>query len=239
MSTRDYALRSVGPVLMILVGVSVLGLIGTALDRRLVPVVQAAAMTSRDRGLRLVLRALGTAWLALPGLVWLAGTVWPTSAYAYVLFPAAIGTGVGLLLYATYLRHLVRAPTAEERRRNLLAYSFGGVLIAVCLFWTASNYAEVLGTDLALQFAGQVGALPRVSATSEGPLDLEGPGVVVAELPGADGDVNYRYTGLRFLEHTGGRWFLVSDGWSPTYGVVFVLPDDDTSLRLDFVRDYR
>lgn len=46
-------------------------------------------------------------------------------------------------------------------------------------------------------------------------------------------------TGLRLLEHTGDKLFLVSDGWTPEYGVVFVLRDDDRTVRLDFVRDRR
>jgi hypothetical protein len=93
------------------------------------------------------------------------------------------------------------------------------------------------GSDLAGQFIGSVGTLPRVTATSERPLHLEGPGVTESELPGAEGDLRYRATGLPLLEHTGGRYFLVCDGWSLTYGVVFVLPDDDTSVRLDLVQD--
>jgi hypothetical protein len=237
MSTRDYALRSVGPVLTMLVGISVLGLAGTVLDRRLTLLVQTATATGRDRTARRVLRLMGATWLILPALVWMAGTVWPAT--AYVFFPASIGLGIVLVLYTTYLRHLTWPPTAEERRRSVVTYTFGAVLVAICLFWTASNYAEVLGSDLARQFIANVSALPRVSATSERPLYLEGPGVTESELPGAEGDLRYRSTGLRLLDHTGGRYFLVSDGWSPTYGVVFVLPDDDTSVRLDFVQDYR
>jgi hypothetical protein len=38
------------------------------------------------------------------------------------------------------------------------------------------------------------------------------------------------------MEHTGGNYFLVSDGWSGEHGVVIVLPDDDPGLRMEFVR---
>jgi len=48
----------------------------------------------------------------------------------------------------------------------------------------------------------------------------------------------YRYVGLRLLEHTGGHHFLVSDEWSPQYGVVVMLADDDP-VRLEFVHDRR
>ena len=70
-------------------------------------------------------------------------------------------------------------------------------------------------------------------------MHLDGPGVVETELTPAEGGLRYRYTGLRLLEHTGAKYFLVSDGWTPTYGVVFVLPADDPTMRLDFVRDHR
>jgi hypothetical protein len=54
-----------------------------------------------------------------------------------------------------------------------------------------------------------------------------------------DGDPSYRYRGLRLLEHTGGNLFLVPEGWTRTYGVVFVVEDDRPDLRFDFVRDRR
>jgi hypothetical protein len=70
---------------------------------------------------------------------------------------------------------------------------------------------------------------------SEQRLHLEGPGVTEADLGGGTGDVRFRYAGLRFLEHTGGRYFLLSDRWTPASGAVVVLPDDDRTVRLDFV----
>jgi hypothetical protein len=54
-----------------------------------------------------------------------------------------------------------------------------------------------------------------------------------------EGGIQYRYRGLRLLEHTGDKYFLISDGWTPTYGVLFTLRDDDESVRIDFIRDRR
>jgi hypothetical protein len=34
----------------------------------------------------------------------------------------------------------------------------------------------------------------------------------------------------------GGRLLLLSDGWTPTEGVVFVI-DDDEPIRIEFVQD--
>jgi hypothetical protein len=242
MSTRDYVLRSVRPVLVLLVGVGVAGLAWVMLDRWLVKLVRSAAGQPgsegrKDRRLVWVLRALSVAWIVLPALVWLTGLVSP--ALAFVLFPVSIGTGVLLILYVTHLRQLDSKPDEATRRRNLALQLSGVLLVGVCLFWTAANYAHVQGLQLARYIVDSIDRLPGVVIYSKGRLHLDGPGVVETKLSGAEGDLRYRYGGLRLLEHTGGKYFLLSDGWTTTYGVVFVLADDDDSLRVDFVRDRR
>jgi hypothetical protein len=242
MSTREYLLRSVGPVLTLLVGIGVGGLVWLSIERRLTPRLQTREPAlpdgdrTRARVARLVLRLLGLAWLILPAAVFLMGYVWP--APAFVLFPASIGMGVLLWLYATNLRQPEGASGSRQGGQRPLAAVFAGVLVLVCLFWTASNYAEVLGRQLADDFAADIAGLPGVAVYSESQLHLDGPGVDETELSD-EGTVRYRYRGLRLLEHTGGKFFLVSDGWTTEYGVVFVMRDDDRSVRLDFVRDRR
>ena len=249
MTTREYVLRSVGPVLVLLVGIAVCGLAWVALERRLTPALEAGDTTAT----RLAVAALSLAWLLLPGLVYLLGFVWPAT--AFVLFPASIGAGALLWVYASRLRAARRRADGraagdgggdgesedEGDSGSRFALAFVGLLVLVCLFWTASNYAEVLGDRLADEFVGNVDRLPGVVVSSEQSLFLEGPGVAEVALPGPaeDGALRYRYEGLRLLEHTGGRYFLVSDGWTPTYGVVWVLEGDDDTLRIDFVRDRR
>lgn len=240
MTTREYVLRSVGPVLVLLVGVAACGLAWMALERRLTPLLGHAPDAPAPTPIRLAMGALSLAWLILPGLVYLLGFAWP--APAFVLFPASIGAGTLLGVYAGRIRR-ERHPDEDltDARRSRLALAFAGLLVLVCLFWTASNYAEVLGDRLADDFVDEVDRLAGVVVSSEQRLFLDGPGVDEDPLPGpeADGALQYRYEGLRLLEHTGGRYFLVSDGWTPTYGVVFVLEADDDTIRLDFVRDVR
>ena len=67
---------------------------------------------------------------------------------------------------------------------------------------------------------------------------IDAPAVKEERLGGPDAAYRYRYTGLRLLEHTGGRYFLISDGWTEQYGVVVMLADSDP-VRLEFVRDLR
>ena len=64
------------------------------------------------------------------------------------------------------------------------------------------------------------------------------PDVKEEPLSRADSAFRFRYTGLRLLDHIGGHYFLVSDGWTPRYGVVITLSDTDP-VRLEFVRDRR
>jgi hypothetical protein len=238
MSTRDYLLRSVGPVLTLLVGVSAAGFVWLTIDRHLAPLVRSASDRSTGRRVAVwIMRLLAVAWLVLPGLVWLSGFVWRPA--AFVLFPASIGAGVFLAQYAAHLRQVDSAQDPASRRRNLVRYALTGLLIGVCLFWTASNYAQVEGIRLARYYAERISRLPGVAVYSEGRLHLEGPGVAETELAGGEGSPRYRYTGLRLLEHTGGTFFLVSDGWTTTYGVVSMLRDDDGSIRLDLIRDRR
>jgi hypothetical protein len=242
MSTREYVLRSVGPVLTLLVGIGVGGLIWLSIERRLTPRLQPPEPgllevdRTRARVADLAVRLLGLAWLILPAVVFLMGYIWP--APAFVLFPASIGVGVLLWLYATNLRQPKGGSGRRQAGQRPLAVVFVGVLVLVCVFWTASNYAEVLGRRLADDFAAGIGGLPGVAVYSESRLHLDGPGVDETEVSD-EGAVRYRYRGLRLLEHTGGKFFLVSDGWTTEYGVVFVLRDDDQSVRLDFVRDRR
>lgn len=233
MSTQDYILRSVGPVLALLLTVAVAGLIWLWADRQVFRRPDA-------RWLRRAVRVLMFAWIILPGLVRLAGLVDPWKATAAVVFPLAIAGGVLLTLYGAYLQRTMLDPLDEipdTPPHESLARGFAAVLIVVCLFWSASNYAEVLGSSLARGFADEVesGEGVRVVVYSPHRLHLTAPGVSEEKLPAEDSAYKYRYRGLLLLEHTGGKYFLLSDGWTRQDGVVVVLRDDE-KIRLEFVR---
>jgi hypothetical protein len=238
LSTQDYLLRSIGPVLVLLIGVSAIGLLWVALDRQVSPWFPGGpGDPRRPPAAARTLRALRAAWLVLPISVWLLWFAQPS--LASVLLPVSIGLGALGLVYAAHLQHPAPEPGAvsvDERRRVVVRAAFALLLACVCVFWTASNYAEVLGENLADGL--DVDALPAVALYSEEPLHMTGPGVEEDPLPGGDGELRFRYTGLRLYDHTGGRLLLVSDRWTPTYGVVYVL-DDEEPIRIDFVHDER
>ena len=65
-------------------------------------------------------------------------------------------------------------------------------------------------------------------------LGLSGDGINVRRIDEAGSRYRYRYSGLRLLQHTGGRLVLAPRAWSIHDGRIIVLPDDDT-LRFEYV----
>jgi len=225
MTVQEYMLRSVGPVLVMLVAASVLGLVWVAVEPRLERLLRPGPDRPARAG-SVALLVLRHSWLILPILVGLLGQVLPV--WSTILFPASIG--VGLLLWSYSRRVRDRAKPSHRMLTDVCV----GVLVLVCLFWTASNYATDQGRRLAAAFPGTLQRAPSVTVYSTEPLYLDGPGVQEQRLGTEQAGLTYKYTGLRFVEHTGGNYFLVSDGWSPEYGVFFVLPDNSGSSRFEF-----
>jgi hypothetical protein len=64
-------------------------------------------------------------------------------------------------------------------------------------------------------------------------LQISGPGVTVVELPAASAEYRFRYSGLRLLIHSGGRWFLLPEGWSRSNAATVILLRDDGDTRVD------
>jgi hypothetical protein len=234
MSTREYLLRSVQPVLQLLVVVAVTGLLWLLADRWLLRRLQDHGTS--DPVVRWSLRLLPAGLVILPLTAWLAGFVWP--ALAFIAFPLCGVAGLLLVLYAFYLRQRLPGALVLPAGREALLRAFTAIIVGVGLFWAAANYATVEGIELARRFVDEVPGLPRVVVYSPAHLHIDAPGAREEPLPPEQSAYKFRYVGLRLLEHTGGHYFLVSDDWSPRYGVVVMLADEDP-VRLEFVRDRR
>lgn len=157
-------------------------------------------------------------------------------AFTYIAAPLICAAGLLLLLYGFGLRsHLPGAVPLAPLTDGILRGSVA-VLVAVGLFWSATNYATVEGTELAREFPGRISTLPGVEIDSASPLDIVAPGVEVSCVGEGEG-TRFHYRGLRLLESTGGNYFLISDEWTPTYGVVVMLPMNADGMRFTFVRD--
>jgi hypothetical protein len=144
----------------------------------------------------------------------------------------------GATQVAAYGGWLLRASSADRNSRvttswqGVLRKLLVGSVVTLALFWELSNYAAVVGRGYALDIAGSLATLPRATAYSAQPLGIQAPGVHEERLEAGDG---YRTSGLRLLVRSGGRLFLLHDGWSPRSGTVIVLPDND-HLRWQFSR---
>lgn len=232
MSTRDYLLRSVRPVLVLLLVISIAGLLWLLLDA---PLVRSIRRSGCSNGfVRWTLRLLPTALIVLPGAVWLVGNSLP--ALAFLAFPLSIAGGLLLLLYSVQLRQLIPGAEPALAGRESLLRAFTAVVVAVGLFSSAANYATVEGTELADSFVNSIKDLPRVVIYSAEGLQINTPGSKEEKPPATAGTYKFRYVGLRLLEHTGGHYFLVTDAWNPQSGTIVILPDD-APLRLEFVLD--
>ena len=76
---------------------------------------------------------------------------------------------------------------------------------------------------------------PDVTVYSAKRLHLEGPTIRETELGGPDAAYRFRYTGLKLVVRSEGKWFLLPTGWTPSNrGAALLLPDTD-DLRVEFV----
>ncbi|MHA7287999.1 hypothetical protein ACX80I_17150 [Arthrobacter sp. MDT3-44] len=233
MTTVEYMLRSVRPVLILLIVVALSGLLWTIADHWLE--TRVIRKGPDDAVFTWATRLLPAAIVLIPLGIWSVRGIWP--AFAFVSFPLALAAGLLLFLYSLQLRGALpeHVPISEARTHWMRLCT--ATLVCVALFSTAANYATVEGTELAGNFKRQLPTLPEVVVHSTRPLNIAAPGVDTRQL--ATSDYGYQYSGLRLLERTGGRYFLVSRSWTPQYGVVIVLKDDEEGVRFDFIRDDR
>lgn len=258
MSTVDYVLRSVDALFQPIGVGAFLGLGWIWLDGG----VRRRLETNPDwPALERVTRILAYAWLLLPLIVYGLGQLW--SRIGLFGYPLSFGLGVLLSVYAAHLRRsLTGTGSVREQATGWhaeLTKAFIGVIVVLSLFWSITNYANFRGVTLAVELMDGVGELPSVVVYSPARLAIDAPGVTEQRVDGSDtrgaaatqeapdapdapdapeaGEL-YRYEGLRLLDHIGDRFFLISDGFSRSHGVVVALPDDG-SLRYEFVRDRR
>ncbi|HEV7807642.1 MAG TPA: hypothetical protein VGO80_17615 [Solirubrobacteraceae bacterium] len=230
-STQDYLLRSTDALFVPLVAGLAVALGAVTLHAAVVRDLQSG---QRRHLLLLTARiavALGGTLFGL-GLVGMFErlAIWPS----YLWAPASPGIGVALLAYGLYL--LGRLSTgirarAPSGRRARLDVALVVIMVVLSAFRTASVYADALGRGRAMGVAQNLGARPAVTVFSARRLHLTG--VAEQELDGRDSAYRYRYAGLRMLIRSGGKYFLLPDGWIRGRGAAIVL-SDGPSLRFEF-----
>lgn len=229
---QDYGLRSIRSLFFPLVCILLASLVWLAADLWL------RSLLSPDREHPWVARLAATAVVGGVGMTlvsWVLAVVSPQG--AFLLVPFLMAAGIMLTLWGVRLRRLTSAPRHESTgrapvQRKALESTFVFALVTVLLFWGVSDFAQVVGRGQAAEIEARMPWLPRADVYSPADLSIGAPGVIATRL-GTEASPVYKYTGLRLLVLSGGRFFLLPDGWTLRTGTVVVLPDND-AVRIEF-----
>jgi hypothetical protein len=228
-TTQDYVMRSVSTLYIPMLVTAVIALGWLALHHRVLIWLGNGICRGAVRGAGLAGTSAGLGGAAV---VLVVASV--NRGAAPLVLPLALAGAVQVAAYGGWLIRTASndRPRAATSWQRVLRKLLVGSIVTLALFWELSNYAAVVGRGYALDIAASLPALPHATAYSAEPLGIQAPGVHEERL-GAAGD--YRTTGLRLLVRSGGRLFLLHDGWNPWSGTVIVLPDND-HLRWQFSR---
>ncbi|WP_269046161.1 hypothetical protein [Paenarthrobacter sp. Z7-10] len=233
-SVQDYALRSIRSLFFPLVCILIAGLLWLAADDWLRSQLRPGHW--RLLVVRLSIAAIiGGAVLAAG--CWLIALVRPQGSFLVIPFLMAAGVLLahwGLRLRRLALNRPARAVGRTGLQGRALEATFVFTLVTILLFWGASDFAQVVGRGLAADIEAQVTLLPRADVYSHSDLAIGAAGVTRTSMGAAASPV-YKYTGLHLLVLSGGRFFLLPEGWTLARGTVVVLPDND-AVRVEFGR---
>ncbi|MGI5398161.1 hypothetical protein ACQEVG_01620 [Streptomyces sp. CA-135486] len=211
-STRDYLLRSVDALyLPVLLGAAA-AFAALAAHRRV----------QRDPGAAATpLRVLRHAWA--PPLLLLP---------LIPLHPALFDLLVPLTTIAGFL---LTGYARTRESRDLRMWALCLLVAVLALFWAVSSYAGIVGRGRAALTARTVDTgMPAVAVFSKDDLLIHGRSSCRFTIAGKASAFRYRYAGLRLFHVSGDRIFLVSRGWSPTQGTMFVVEESE-KLRVEYV----
>lgn len=227
-TTQDYVLRSINTLFIPLLVLAALGLGWLAAHNR---ISAALGRPAGRRMLRYVGRGMFYAGLAVATLSVLVVSL--DRSRAPLVVPLTLAGGTAVAAYGQWLATAAGVRRIERRSNaawlGALKTLVVGGIIALALFWELSAYAGVVGRGSALQIA-RSDSLPRATVLSNTPLNIKAPGVREVRLTddgAATGAAQYRTTGLRLMVRSGGRIFLLHDGWTPQRGTVIVLSDSN------------
>jgi hypothetical protein len=239
-SNQDYLLRSISSVLLPAGEVLVVGLvclwadaaIGRRIDQRRNLALFRALMFAAW-GVGVVLLAVGVSGLNDRGPL-----------ISLRVLPLLFLGGIGLAAYAVHLHRRLpggdRSTSPGDRSSGSmpsLSSLLVAVLLAMALIWEVANYADSVGRGLGrrMMSEAQLAGRPDVVVYSPKRLHIEAEGVTEAAFAEPDSAYGFRYSGLKLLFRSGGKYFLVPASWTPDHGVNIVLPDVE-SMRIEFIR---
>ena len=236
-STQDYLLRSADALFVPLGSVFSLGLGGVWLHAFAVRQLNAPAARARLRIAARTAIAVGGGLFALGAFA----VFRPLSFSAHYLFaPASPGIGIALLAYGLHLLDRVAAAERPPARPvpsagpsiRATALTLVALLVVLSGFWTASRYADALGRGRAERLAAALHLRPQVTVFAPKRLALASGDVVERRLA-SGGAYGYSYSGLRLLIRSGGKYFLLPEGWTRARDNAIVLADSP-DYRFEF-----
>ncbi|MEJ1115028.1 hypothetical protein WBN73_12030 [Paenarthrobacter sp. CCNWLY172] len=228
-TVQDFVLRSIQSLFQPLAWLVVIGLLWFMLDRAVSRLLEAGRHRKAVHLTATLVMLLGFAYAAA---MWLAVSARPGQIVLYAPFLIAGGLVVGAWGLSVRRRAVERGHPAQRTTPRALERSLVFVLVTLLLFWGTSDYAQALGRGAALDYQERSSLLPTAVVYSKERLAVGAPNVR-EESAGSDTAPLYRYTGLRLLVVSGGRIFLLNEGWSLERGRVVVLQDDG-SVRVEY-----
>jgi hypothetical protein len=246
MSSNELALRSLDAVFFPGLLLLLAALVGLRLHRVLLgqsPVRSApewsrwlgrvrwpeALRVDRPTWTRRVILGLERSWLVLLPIA--ATLLAVTDDFGYLTLPFWIGLAMFGRVYGAALR---RQTTGDSTRISLPVMGVVTALFIVVLFWQTERLAVLFGSAAAQDIKNDPSRrLHLATLYSSKRLYLTAPGVTETALSGPENSYRYRYDGLYLLQRSGGKYFLLSDGWNDNHGKLLVVLDNE-SVRLDF-----
>ena len=217
MSTQDYILRSVDVLFFPIILLLLLALLLLRLDPWL-----------RDQAHWLA-PVLRHAWVLVFVGIAVRGL---TDRVGDVLLPAWVLLAIGGTAYSAVLRRHLGGDRSALR--------FGAVvlvvlLLIVVLFWQTERVARLAGEERAEDLKEHLACrLPAITVFTTGRLHVEAPDVLETAITGPEETTfRYRYEGLYFLQRSGDKYFLLTDGWDAGQGRLVLVPDS-SAVRLEF-----
>ncbi|HEY9357609.1 MAG TPA: hypothetical protein VIQ52_15015 [Arthrobacter sp.] len=231
-STVDYLLRSADALIVPAIFVLLITVVCVGIH------AVTAAIIRREVGLGYV--QIGAVIVLLVGTFVTSLGVWTMFedlpfATPFLFEPSALGGGIAVSAYAFWV--LRRTALGEHRLRRLpmwekLGYVAVVLLVVVALFWACSSYAGALGTGRSKAFAEDLESRPSVTVYSVHSLAI-GSSVREERISLLDSKYGFKYTGLKFVTLSSGKYFLLPADWSRNSGVAIVL-DESAEYRVEF-----
>lgn len=234
-TTQDYLLRSVDSLYFPLIVLTAIALVFLLVHQRVQRQLRRAAPDPRFVVAGTSLLVAGVALLAY-GIAYSVALYRVGNRVLDLTGPLALGAGVLLAAYGGWLRSRAARTRQVDEAPSWERAVGAGLLLAIAalsLFWAVGNYAAWRGLDLAAAVSASYRSRPAVEVFSKQRLGIDAVGVTERALPGPNQLYAYAYSGLYLLDHSGGRYFLIPDGWDQPGGETLVLLPDDSSLRLE------